>query len=183
MIVPGCRTFDSNNSNYSLTSTHCTEEMGQCDYLCSDCECTTSSCSSGIGSNKDITGPSVLTDRKNKSNSTIDRNQSDNIQILLEHRRKCQIHLDKIDSIINIQLNKSSHEVLTKKYFLLQNEMVIQKKSCEIKDEIQKLRISISNETVEQVQCCVNSRIIFIVFVLIIYMILNFMMLGRLCSF
>lgn len=149
------------------TTAHFSARLVQCGYLHSDSEYSASppSYSSGIGSNTDINWPEYS---KCKSNSSVDQNRFELSQIISKHRKNCYTHLDNIDTMINNHLNTTGQELLCRNYFMLQNEMIIQKKISETKDEIQKLKNSIYTETVDQVKYFENSTMFFIFIVVII---------------
>lgn len=159
----------SKTSNYSLTFPLQSGEnmVQQRDNVCSDYEysASCSSYSSGIGSNNDINLPVNF---KHKSNSSVDQKKIEVSRFISEHRRICHAHLDNIDAAINNHLNNTGQELLNRKYFMLQNELKIQKKISETKEEIHKIRNSIYNETVEQLHFFENLKIFYLVAVLVI---------------
>lgn len=152
--------------------------MVQLDYSCSDSISSCSFCSSSVDSSKPLDVPVDFSYKRVPSDAV--RRKLEFIKILSDHRQRCNELLDKIDLMIENRVDINHQELLSRKYVLLQNGMMIQKRCCEVRDEIQTLKVSISNESVKQVQLSADSRAIFICFVFLIYFVLSFMVLGRL---
>lgn len=125
----------------------------QCDDVCSDHELSLSSWSfsSGTGSTYDINVPPAWEESPNVH----DDKKTQLKQIISEYRKNCWKHFNNIDSLIG----DASLQYHNKKYFMLQNQMIIRNKISETKDDIQKLKTSIYNETVEQVKVLDNLQI------------------------
>lgn len=138
----------SKRSNYLLAQYG--EKMVQFDNTFSDYEhsISSSSYSSGIGS--------------------VDEKKIELRQYLSDRRKNCCKHLDNIDALIDNQFNNARQESVKRKYFKLQNEMIMQKRISETKGEIQKLKNSIYNEMVEQANFFENLKTICILIILLI---------------
>lgn len=145
-------------------------------HSCPDYEYTSSSPSYliAIGSTNEINVP---VDFKYKPNFAVDQKKNELRQIVSDLRTNCCKHLDNIDSLINNQFNKSGQE-LSNKNFLLQNELIIQKKISETKDEIQKLRCSIYNQAVEEMKYSQYLKAVYLVIILVLCVYI-FMMVGQ----
>lgn len=143
-----CMRDGTKRSNYLLTQYG--EKMFPFNNTCSDYEhsISSSSYSSGIAS--------------------VDEKKIELRQYLSDHRKNCWKHLDNIDTLINNQFHNAGQESVKRKYFKLQNEMIIQKRISETKGEIQKLKNSIYNEMVERVNFFENLKTIYILIILLI---------------
>lgn len=144
MVIP-CLISD-NRSRTSSNSRKILQLGEYVDSLCSDYEHLPSSStrSSGTGSNNDIVSVDSRFDI-----DPVEQKKIEFSQMISEHQRKCYTHLDNIDSMINRHFNnKMDQEFVNQKYFLLKQEMRVQKKISETREEIQKLRISIDSERI-----------------------------------
>lgn len=86
-------------------------------------------------------------------------------RIISKHRRNCWKHLDYIELLID----DKSQQFSNKKYYILQNEMKIRERISETKDEIQKLKDSVYNQTIEQVRIFDTLKVVYIVIIWAIF--------------
>lgn len=148
----------TSNHSFTDTSIYLYEDIMNVDDVSGDYSYSSSSDTSGIGSTIDI-NKTVAT--RYQQSFLHHYKKTELRHTISEHRKNCWKHLDYIESLID----DTSQKFNNKKYLILQNEIKIQQRISETKDEIQKLKNSVYNQTVEQIEIFDSLKIVYIVIV------------------